>query len=63
MGSVNGEFNFTQVLPMLLVDSFLHSLVAWYMESVFPGGTPNAWYFFLMVGPSAALLWLTLDFL
>uniref|UniRef100_F6XIP8 ATP binding cassette subfamily A member 17 n=1 Tax=Equus caballus TaxID=9796 RepID=F6XIP8_HORSE len=50
MGSVNGEFNFTQVLLMLLLDSFLYSLVAWYVESVFPGeyGTPKPWYFFVM---------------
>ncbi|KAJ8786558.1 hypothetical protein J1605_006047 [Eschrichtius robustus] len=51
MGSIGGEFNFTQVLLMLLLDSLLYGLVAWYVESVFPGvyGTPKPWYFFLMV--------------
>ncbi|XP_063510981.1 ATP-binding cassette sub-family A member 17-like isoform X2 [Pongo pygmaeus] len=44
MGSVCGEFNFTQVL----LDSFLYYLIAWYVESIFPGkyGTPKPWYFF-----------------
>uniref|UniRef100_A0A8C6DNL9 ABC transporter domain-containing protein n=1 Tax=Moschus moschiferus TaxID=68415 RepID=A0A8C6DNL9_MOSMO len=50
MGHIGGEFNFTQVLLMLLLDSVLYGLVAWYVEAVFPGeyGTPKPWYFFLM---------------
>eukprot|EP00069_Balaena_mysticetus_P020177 bmy_02721T0 len=50
MGSIGGEFNFTQVLLMLLLDSLLYGLVACYVESVFPGvyGTPKPWYFFLI---------------
>ncbi|XP_036135798.1 ATP-binding cassette sub-family A member 17-like, partial [Molossus molossus] len=50
VGSVSGEFNFTQVLLMLLLDSFLYSLVAWYTESVFPGvyGIAKPWYFIIM---------------
>ncbi|XP_023369627.1 ATP-binding cassette sub-family A member 17-like [Otolemur garnettii] len=50
MGNVSGEFNFTQVLLMLLLDSFLYGLVAWYVESIFPGkyGTPKPWYFFAL---------------
>ncbi|KAB0381590.1 hypothetical protein FD755_003507 [Muntiacus reevesi] len=50
MGSIGGEFNFTQVLLMLLLDSVLYGLVAWYVEAIFPGeyGTPKPWYFFLM---------------
>ncbi|XP_008580260.1 PREDICTED: ATP-binding cassette sub-family A member 3-like, partial [Galeopterus variegatus] len=51
IGSVSGEFNFTQVLLLLLLDSFLYCLIAWYVESVFPGkyGTPKPWYFFIML--------------
>ncbi|XP_070316352.1 ATP-binding cassette sub-family A member 17-like isoform X2 [Odocoileus virginianus] len=51
LGSIGGEFNFTQVLLMLLLDSVLYGLVAWYVEALFPGeyGTPKPWYFFLMV--------------
>ncbi|XP_007937859.1 ATP-binding cassette sub-family A member 17-like [Orycteropus afer afer] len=50
MGRVSGDFNLTQVLLMLLLDSFLYGLVAWYLESVFPGqyGTSRPWYFFAM---------------
>ncbi|KAI4551334.1 hypothetical protein MJT46_017586 [Ovis ammon polii x Ovis aries] len=50
MGHIGGEFNFTQVLLMLLLDSVIYGLVAWYVEAVFPGeyGTPKPWYFFLM---------------
>uniref|UniRef100_A0A5F9DDH4 ABC transporter domain-containing protein n=1 Tax=Oryctolagus cuniculus TaxID=9986 RepID=A0A5F9DDH4_RABIT len=50
VGSVRGEFNFTHVLLMLLLDSSLYCLVAWYVEAVFPGkfGTPKPWYFFAM---------------
>nr|XP_012599260.1 ATP-binding cassette sub-family A member 17-like isoform X4 [Microcebus murinus] len=50
MGGVSGELSFTQVLLMLLLDSFLYCLVAWYVESIFPGkyGTPKPWYFFVL---------------
>ncbi|XP_032123979.1 ATP-binding cassette sub-family A member 17-like [Sapajus apella] len=50
MGSVRGEFNFTQVLLLLLLDSFLYCLIAWYVESIFPGkyGIPKPWYFFAL---------------
>ncbi|XP_012502961.1 PREDICTED: ATP-binding cassette sub-family A member 3-like [Propithecus coquereli] len=50
MGSVSGELSFTQVLLLLLLDSFLYCLVAWYVESIFPGkyGTPKPWYFFAL---------------
>ncbi|XP_058536329.1 ATP-binding cassette sub-family A member 17-like isoform X1 [Ochotona princeps] len=49
VGSVRAEFNFSHVLLMLLLDSVLYCLVAWYVEAVFPGklGTPKPWYFFL----------------
>uniref|UniRef100_A0AAA9RZ86 ABC transporter domain-containing protein n=1 Tax=Bos taurus TaxID=9913 RepID=A0AAA9RZ86_BOVIN len=49
MGHIGGEFNFTQVLLMLLLDSVLYGLVAWYVEAIFPGeyGIPKPWYFFL----------------
>ncbi|XP_076998248.1 ATP-binding cassette sub-family A member 17-like isoform X14 [Tamandua tetradactyla] len=50
IGSINGDFNFTQVLLMLLLDSFLYGLVAWYVESISPGeyGVSKPWYFFVM---------------
>ncbi|XP_069859783.1 ATP-binding cassette sub-family A member 17-like isoform X1 [Dipodomys merriami] len=50
MGSITGEFSFTQVLLMLLLDSFLYCLIAWYMENIFPGNfqTPKSWYFFAL---------------
>ncbi|XP_064150853.1 ATP-binding cassette sub-family A member 17-like [Loxodonta africana] len=50
IGGINGDFNFAQVLLMLLFDSFLYGLVAWYLESAFPGanGIPKPWYFFVM---------------
>uniref|UniRef100_A0A8C0IS39 ATP binding cassette subfamily A member 3 n=1 Tax=Chelonoidis abingdonii TaxID=106734 RepID=A0A8C0IS39_CHEAB len=47
--SVDDNFTFAQVLGMLLLDSVLYGLVAWYVETVFPGeyGVPQPWYFFL----------------
>ncbi|XP_006874024.1 PREDICTED: ATP-binding cassette sub-family A member 3-like [Chrysochloris asiatica] len=50
LGSVNADFNFTHVLLLLLLDTFLYGLVAWYLESVFPGqyGTAKPWYFLVM---------------
>ncbi|KAH1183577.1 phospholipid-transporting ATPase ABCA3 [Mauremys mutica] len=47
--SVDDNFTFAQVLGMLLLDSVLYGLVAWYVEAVFPGeyGVPQPWYFFL----------------
>ncbi|EDM03819.1 rCG33522 [Rattus norvegicus] len=48
MGSVWGDFSFTQVLVMLLLDSFLYCLVAFLVESLFPRkiGMPKSWYIF-----------------
>uniref|UniRef100_A0A8I3MRU5 ABC transporter domain-containing protein n=1 Tax=Canis lupus familiaris TaxID=9615 RepID=A0A8I3MRU5_CANLF len=45
-----GEFNFSHVLVMLVLDSVLYGLVAWYVEAVLPGeyGIPKPWYFFVM---------------
>uniref|UniRef100_A0A452RCP6 ABC transporter domain-containing protein n=1 Tax=Ursus americanus TaxID=9643 RepID=A0A452RCP6_URSAM len=50
IGSVSGEFNFSQVLLLLLLDSVLYSVVAWYVEAVLPGeyGVPKPWYFFVL---------------
>ncbi|XP_040829840.1 phospholipid-transporting ATPase ABCA3-like isoform X2 [Ochotona curzoniae] len=41
---------FGYLVGMLLLDAFLYGLVAWYLESVFPGqnGLPQPWYFFFM---------------
>uniref|UniRef100_A0A673NG98 ATP-binding cassette sub-family A member 3-like n=1 Tax=Sinocyclocheilus rhinocerous TaxID=307959 RepID=A0A673NG98_9TELE len=48
--TVDDDFSLAQVLGLLLVDSVLYGLVAWYMEAVFPGeyGVPRPWYFFIL---------------
>ncbi|KAF7243057.1 ATP-binding cassette sub-family A member 3 [Varanus komodoensis] len=48
--SVDDNFTLAHVLGMLLLDSVLYGLVAWYVEAVFPGeyGIPQPWYFFLL---------------
>uniref|UniRef100_A0A667IEI3 ABC transporter domain-containing protein n=1 Tax=Lynx canadensis TaxID=61383 RepID=A0A667IEI3_LYNCA len=50
VGGFSGEFNFCQVLLMLLLDSVLYGAVAGYVEAVLPGehGVPKPWYFFVM---------------
>lgn len=55
--SIDDNFTLAQVLGMLIVDSILYGLVAWYVEAVFPGeyGVPQPWYFFLMVSIDATL--------
>lgn len=47
--NVDDAFCFGHVLGMLLLDSVLYGLVAWYVEAVLPGqfGVPQPWYFFL----------------
>ncbi|XP_004623169.1 ATP-binding cassette sub-family A member 3-like [Octodon degus] len=44
------NFFFAYVMGMLLLDSFLYGVVAWYIGAVFPGkyGMPKPWNFFLM---------------
>lgn len=58
MGSVWGDFSFTQVLVMLLLDSFLYCLVAFLVESLFPRkiGMPKSWYIFAKVSSESATL-------
>nr|XP_015801059.2 phospholipid-transporting ATPase ABCA3 [Nothobranchius furzeri] len=48
--TVDDDFSLAQVLSLLLFDSVLYGLVAWYMEAVFPGeyGVPLPSYFFLL---------------
>uniref|UniRef100_A0A671T4P6 ABC transporter domain-containing protein n=1 Tax=Sinocyclocheilus anshuiensis TaxID=1608454 RepID=A0A671T4P6_9TELE len=48
--TVDDDFSLAQVLGLLLLDSVLYGLVAWYMEAVFPGeyGVPRPWYFFIL---------------
>ncbi|KAM4530271.1 phospholipid-transporting ATPase ABCA3 isoform 1-T1 [Odontesthes bonariensis] len=48
--TVDDDFSLAQVLCLLLFDSVLYGLVAWYMEAVFPGeyGVPLPSYFFLL---------------
>uniref|UniRef100_A0A7N4V5J3 ABC transporter domain-containing protein n=1 Tax=Sarcophilus harrisii TaxID=9305 RepID=A0A7N4V5J3_SARHA len=47
--SIEDDLSFGHILGMMLCDSLCYALVAWYMESVFPGeyGMPQPWYFFL----------------
>lgn len=58
--TVDDDFSLAQVLGLLLFDSVLYGLVAWYMEAVFPGeyGVPLPSYFFVLVSFKAK--WLTL---
>uniref|UniRef100_A0A7N9AV36 ATP-binding cassette, sub-family A (ABC1), member 3b n=1 Tax=Mastacembelus armatus TaxID=205130 RepID=A0A7N9AV36_9TELE len=48
--TVDDDFSLAQVLSLLLFDSVLYGLVAWYMEAVFPGeyGVPLPSYFFVL---------------
>eukprot|EP00064_Thunnus_orientalis_P014878 superscaffoldBa00002658_g14925 len=48
--TVDDDFSVAQVLGLLLFDSVLYGLVAWYMEAVFPGeyGVPLPSYFFIL---------------
>uniref|UniRef100_A0A3B4UC74 ATP binding cassette subfamily A member 3 n=1 Tax=Seriola dumerili TaxID=41447 RepID=A0A3B4UC74_SERDU len=48
--TVDDDFSLAQVLALLLFDSVLYGLVAWYMEAVFPGeyGVPLPSYFFVL---------------
>uniref|UniRef100_A0A3Q3B3I0 ATP-binding cassette, sub-family A (ABC1), member 3b n=1 Tax=Kryptolebias marmoratus TaxID=37003 RepID=A0A3Q3B3I0_KRYMA len=48
--TVDDDFSMGHVLCLLLFDSVLYGLVAWYMEAVFPGeyGVPLPSYFFLL---------------
>uniref|UniRef100_A0A3P8SAU7 ATP binding cassette subfamily A member 3 n=1 Tax=Amphiprion percula TaxID=161767 RepID=A0A3P8SAU7_AMPPE len=48
--TVDDDFSLAQVLGLLLLDSLLYGLVAWYMEAVFPGeyGVPLPAYFFVL---------------
>ncbi|RXN24177.1 ATP-binding cassette sub-family A member 3 [Labeo rohita] len=48
--TVDDDFSLGQVLGLLLLDSVLYALVAWYVEAVFPGeyGVPRPWYFFIL---------------
>ncbi|XP_076975466.1 retinal-specific phospholipid-transporting ATPase ABCA4 [Tamandua tetradactyla] len=43
------EFSFLLSMKMLLFDTALYGLLAWYLDQVFPGdyGTPLPWYFLL----------------
>ncbi|XP_022649119.1 ATP-binding cassette sub-family A member 7-like isoform X2 [Varroa destructor] len=43
------KFSIAHVMGMLLLDSILYFVFAWYIEAVFPGqyGVPKPWYFFL----------------
>lgn len=52
--TVDDDFSLAQVLGMLLLDTLLYGLVAWYVEAVFPGeyGVPLPCYFFLLVCPA-----------
>lgn len=49
--TVDDDFSMAQVMALLLFDAVLYGLVAWYVESVFPGeyGVPLPSYFFILV--------------
>ena len=49
--SVDDSFTMLHVIVMLLVDTVLYAMVAWYVEAVWPGeyGVPYRWYFPVMV--------------
>lgn len=55
--TVDDDFSMAQVLGMLLFDSVLYGLVAWYVEAVFPGeyGVPLPSYFFVLVSLTVTL--------
>ncbi|XP_066497951.1 phospholipid-transporting ATPase ABCA3 [Hoplias malabaricus] len=48
--TVDDDFSLAQVFGLLLLDTLLYGLVAWYVEAVFPGeyGVPRPWYFFVL---------------
>ncbi|XP_015215344.2 phospholipid-transporting ATPase ABCA3 isoform X1 [Lepisosteus oculatus] len=48
--TVDDNFSLGQVMGLLLLDSCLYGLVAWYVEAVFPGeyGVPLPWYYFIL---------------
>ena len=54
---MDDDFTFGQVLGMLLLDSVLYGLVAWYVEAVLPGqfSVPQPWYFFILVSSDGYL--------
>lgn len=43
------DFSFGSAMVMMLFDSVIYALIAWYVEAVFPGdfGIPRPWNFFL----------------
>lgn len=48
--SVDDQLTLLQIFGMLLLDSVLYLIIAWYGEAVFPGsyGIPQPWYFFVL---------------
>jgi hypothetical protein len=38
-------------MGMIIVDSILYGMIAWYVDAVFPGeyGVPKPWYFFVQL--------------
>lgn len=48
--SIDDDFTLGLVFVMLIVDSLIYGLIAWYIEAVFPGdyGVPQPWYFPVM---------------
>ena len=49
--SVDDDFTLLHVILMLLLDSVIYALIAWYVEAVYPGeyGIPRPVYFPLLV--------------
>lgn len=49
--SIDDDLTMMHVMLMLLLDSVIYAIIAWYMEAVFPGdfGIPQSWYFPIQV--------------
>ena len=49
--SVDDDFTLLQVMMMMLLDTVLYMVLAWYVEAVWPGefGIPQPWYFPVLV--------------
>lgn len=45
--SIDDDFSLDVVMVMLVVDSLIYGLIAWYVEAVYPGdyNVPKSWYF------------------
>ena len=49
--SIDDNFTMLQVFIMFIVDAVLYAIIAWYVETVYPGeyGVPQPFYFPVLV--------------